>query len=316
MVHGLTAERAEICAAIFADNSLEGIYSHGINRFPRFIRYIRNGYIDVDAVPTLTHRSGAMEQWNGNLGPGPLNAVFAAERVIRIAGEFGVGMLGLANTNHWMRGGTYGWKAARAGYIFIGWTNTTPNMPAWGGKDPRLGNNPLVIAIPYGTDAIVLDMAMSQYSFGKMEEKQLSGEKLPTPGGYDIDGHLTDDPGKILASWRSLPVGYWKGVALSMMLDMLAALLSGGLSTAAIGKNKDEYGISQVYIAMDPAGLSNFPVIGKTMDEIIMDFKKSVPVDDGTTFRYPGERALQIRQENMKSGIPVNPGVWEEICSL
>jgi 3-dehydro-L-gulonate 2-dehydrogenase len=313
---GFTAARAERCAEIFAESTLEGVYSHGINRFPRFIRYIRQDFIDVNAIPTLEHQSGAMEQWNGNLGPGPLNADIATERAIDLAREYGLGLVGLAHTNHWMRGGSYGWKAAKAGYIFIGWTNTTPNMPAWGGKDPKLGNNPLVIAIPYGNEAIVLDMAMSQYSFGKMEEKQLSGERLPTPGGYDQSGRLTDDPGKILETWRSLPVGYWKGAALSMVLDMLAAILSGGLSTAEIGRKEEEYGVSQIFIVIDPGKLKNFSSLQTILNAAIDDLKTSSLMDENSPVRYPGERVLQIRKENLEYGIPVNPAIWDEICGL
>lgn len=314
--YGFTPEKAEKCAAVFAESSLDGVYSHGANRFPRFIRYIQKGYVLPDAEPSLIHRFGTMEQWNGHLGPGPMNAFFAADRVMELAGEYGMGLVALANTNHWMRGGTYGWYAARKGFFFLGWTNTTPNMPAWGGKDPRLGNNPFVMAVPYGDSALVLDMALSQYSFGKMEEKQLSGEKLPTPGGYDREGNLTDDPGKILESWRSLPVGYWKGAAFSFMLDVFATLLSGGLSTAGIGKMADEIGVSQVFIAIDPSKLSNFPAIKSTVDTIVDDLKKSVLVENGVTVRYPGERGIRTRENNLSNGIPVNKAVWEEILSL
>jgi 3-dehydro-L-gulonate 2-dehydrogenase len=314
--HGFTEEKAEKCASIFAENSLEGVYSHGVNRFPRFIRYIQKGYVKADAEPELIHHSGALEQWNGNLGPGPLNAILATDRVMELASEYGMGLVGLAHTNHWMRGGYYGWKAAKAGFIFIGWTNTTPNMPAWGAKNPKLGNNPVVFAIPFHDQAIVLDMAMSQYSFGKMEEKQIAGEKLPTPGGFDKDGNLTDDPGEILDTWRSLPIGYWKGSAFSLMLDILAAVLSGGLSTAEIGKNEDEYGVSQVFIAIDPKKLGNYPAIQGILDATIKDLKNSSLINEHSPVRYPGERVLHIRKENLQKGIPADSRIWEEICSM
>ena len=287
-----------------------------MNRFPRFIRYIRKGYVKPEAEPSCVHRAGAMEQWNGNLGPGPLNADFATQRAMQLAEKHGLGMVAMAYTNHWMRGGTYGWQAAKSGFVFIGWTNTMPNMPAWGGKNPKLGNNPLVIAVPYGKEAIVLDMAMSQYSFGTMESKKMQHQKLPTPGGYDTQGNLTDNPGEILQSWRSLPVGYWKGSALSLMLDILAATLSGGAYTAAIGRNEEEYGVSQVFIAIHPAKLMNYPAIEDTLQIILEDYNNSVPAESGTGIRYPGERVLATRSQNLKEGIPVNPKIWEEIMDL
>ena len=81
-------------------------------------------------------------------------------------------------------------------------------MPAYGGKDLRIGNNPFIMAVP-GKDGahIVVDMALSQFSYGKMETLKLAGKELPVPGGYDKDGNLTKDPGKILESSQVLPSG-------------------------------------------------------------------------------------------------------------
>jgi 3-dehydro-L-gulonate 2-dehydrogenase len=174
---GFTEEKALQCATIFTNNSIDGIYTHGVNRFPKFVQYVKENFVKPDATPSLQNKFGGIEQWNGNLGPGPLNAVQATEIVIKLAEQYGIGCVALSNTNHWMRGGTYGWQAANAGYVFIAWTNTIANMPAWGATDARLGNNPLVIALPYKDEAIVLDMAMSQYSFGSMELLAMKNEK-------------------------------------------------------------------------------------------------------------------------------------------
>ena len=68
---------------------------------------------------------------------------------------------------------------------FICWTNTCQNMPAWGASDPRIGNNPLVVSVPWNNEAIVLDFAMSQYSYGKLESYKRAGKQLPFPGGFN-----------------------------------------------------------------------------------------------------------------------------------
>jgi 3-dehydro-L-gulonate 2-dehydrogenase len=313
---GFEQQKAEKCADIFTLNSLEGVYSHGVNRFSRFVKNVKEGFVKPDAIPTLIHRAGSLEQWNGNLGPGPLNASFATERVIELAEENGIGLLAMAYTNHWMRGGTYGWQAAQKGFVFISWTNTCPNMPAWGAKDPRLGNNPFVFAIPYNNEAIVLDFAMSQFSYGKMETFKNEGKKLPYPGGFNMQNELTDDPNEILISWRPLPLGYWKGASLSLMLDILAATLSGGLSTHQIKSCTSESSISQVFIAIHLRSLHNFPSIGNSIDLIIKDLKESDPESDKIKVRYPGENVVQIRNENLKNGIPVNKVIWEHILQL
>ncbi len=313
---GFRGERAEKCAEIFMINSLEGVYSHGVNRFPRFVKNTRDGFILPNAEPSKISGAGTLEQWNGNLGPGPLNAVAATDRAMELAQVNGIGLVALANTNHWMRGGTYGWQAARRGFVFIGWTNTCPNMPAWGAKDPRLGNNPFVMAVPYKNEAIVLDFAMTQYAYGKIESYRNEGKKLPYSGGYNKDNKLTSDPVEILETMRALPVGYWKGAGFSLLLDILATILSGGLSTSQVKSCATEHSLSQVFIAIDLKCLHNFPLIENSIGQIIEDLQKSIPENDSIKIRYPGENVVRIRNENLGEGIPVNKSIWEKILSL
>lgn len=308
--------KAAVLARVFMENSLDGVYSHGVNRFPKFVEYIRAGYINPQGEPERTHSAGAVEQWNGNSGPGILNALKCAQRATEIANTHGIGCVALAQTNHWMRGGTYGWQAAKAGYAYIGWTNTIPNMPAWGATDPRLGNNPLVIAVPFRGEAIVLDMAMSQYSFGTLEHKKMRNEKLPVPGGYDPKGELSYDAADILETQRVLPVGFWKGAGLSLLLDILAAILSAGLSVKGIQGQGAEYNLSQVFIAVALDKLKNNSTINAAIEEIISDYHQSSAVNNQGPVRYPGERVLKTRQENQTNGIPVMVTVWNTITSM
>ena len=200
---------------------------------------VLNGYLGykIDAEAEKSASFGSIERWDGRLGPGIINATKCTNRAIELAKLHGMGMVALRNTNHWMRGGTYGRQAAEADCISILFTNTQPNMPPWGGKDSRIGNNPFVVSIPRKQGHIVLDMAISQFAFGKINEYKLKGEKLPYPGGWDKNNELSNDPEKISLNERGLPIGYWKGSALSMVLDMLATLLSDGESTSKIGIN-------------------------------------------------------------------------------
>lgn len=314
--YNFTEIRADRCAEIFAINSLEGIYSHGVYRFSRFISFIQRGFIKAGAEPELIHSMGALEQWNGNLGPGPLNAEICANRAMEISNNSGIGCVAIGNTNHWMRGGTYGWQAAKKGYVFISWTNTEKNMPAWGAKNSQLGNNPIVFAVPFGNEAIVLDFAMTQFSYGKIEAAKLEGKELPFVGGFNKNNELTTNPGEILETMLGLPIGYWKGAGLSLLLDILATILSAGLSTHKLSELEAEHGVSQVFIAIDIKKLSNFPAIENTISGIINDLKQSIPMDEKNEIRYPGERVVQTRKENLKNGIPVNKKVWDEICEL
>jgi 3-dehydro-L-gulonate 2-dehydrogenase len=314
--YGFDKERAKQCAAIFTTSSVDGIYTHGINRFTRFVEYIRKEYINPGARPSLKKKAGNIEQWDGNLGPGPLNGIIATERAMQLAKEGGIGCVGLSNTNHWMRGGSYGWQAAEKGFAFIGFTNTIANMPAWGALDQKLGNNPLVIAIPYKEEAIVLDMAMSQYSFGAMEMAVIKKESLSYQGGFDKDGNLTSDPSAILSTRRPLPIGYWKGAGLSLLLDILAVLLSGGLSTREISRKEAEHSVSQVFIVIDLNQLADRPAINSTLQLIIDDYLQSIPQDSTTKITYPGQRVIETRKRNMERGIPVLKEVWEQVLAL
>ena len=110
--HGFTPADAKDAAVIFAQNSLSGVYSHGLNRFPRVVSYLEKGEIDPLARAECISRMGSMERWDGHRGFGPLNAQRAMERACALAKENGVGIVALGNNNHWMRGGTYGWLAA------------------------------------------------------------------------------------------------------------------------------------------------------------------------------------------------------------
>lgn len=317
--HGFTADRAAACARMFAETSRDGVYSHGLNRFPAFVSLIQSGIVRVEAEPALVDAMGSIERWDGRLGPGNLNATFAMGRAIALAKQHGLGLVALRNTNHWMRAGSYGWQAAEAGCIGICWTNTMPNMPAWGGRDSKLGNNPLVLAVPREQGPVVLDIAMSQYSYGKLSTYILNEELLPFDGGYDEDGRLTRDPAAITKSRRPLPIGYWKGSGLSLMLDLIAVLLSGGLSTMDVGKLPDakEYALSQVFLAIDYERLPDRGELQARVEAILDDLHESLPVDESSDrVRYPGEGVLKTRAVNLEHGIPVDERVWAELDQI
>ena len=247
---GLTEDRADRCARLFAENTCDGVVSHGLNRFPGFVRSCHDGTVDIDVEPELVTRLGAIEQWDGKSGVGLLNAQFAMTRAVEIAKQSGIGCVGLKNTNHWMRAGSYGLLACEAGCIALCWTNTTALMPPWGSALKRIGNNPLTLAVPHKSGHVLLDMAMSQYSNGKLEVMRRRGERLTLAGGYDENGKLTTDPGAIITTRRALPIGYWKGSGLALVLDLLATIISGGDSTAVIRQRERESNVSQVFIAI------------------------------------------------------------------
>ena len=315
---GLTEEQAEECARIHTQSSCDGVYSHGLNRVPRFVDYVHKGWVDVKAKPELLHARGAAEHYDGHLGIGILNAEFCMDRAVALAKEHGIGLVALRNTTHWMRGGTYAWRAAEAGYMAICWINTESCMPLWGSKEPSVGNNPFCIGIPHEGGSIVLDMAMSQYAYGKLGVYRLAGRKLPFPGGFDKDGNLTDDPGAIEESMRILPTGYWKGSGMAIALDMAAALLANGRSGDQI--NADELGscggCCQIFLAFDPYLFGSKEEAEEMLNRRIAAVHAAAPERESGRVSYPGERTVATRGEHLANGVEVDESVWEEVCRL
>ncbi len=307
-----TAGASGTIADVFVENNLEGVDSHGLARFPNFVKGLDRGTIKVTEGPEVSARFGAWEQWDGLCGAGPLNARAGMKRAMELARESGLGCVAMRRTNHWMRGGTYGKQAAEAGMIGICWTNTMPNLEPWGGSNARLGNNPLVLAAPLEGAPVVMDMAMTQFSYGKLEQHRLSGESLPVDGGFDSEGKVSRNAEEILETGRLLPAGFWKGSGLAFVLDLLAGLLSSGNMTSDISKMPGEQQVSQIFMAFDIEKSDG----SKAIQERVLEAVKWMQGEESDRVRYPGQRAAADRRERESNGIPFSEDLWESVRSL
>lgn len=329
--HGYTADKADRIATVVAESTLDGVNSHGIDRLPELVEMTARGIIRKDAEPELIEARGALERWDGNHGPGILNAWHAMERAISIAKSHAIGIVALRNNNHWFRGGTYGWQAAKAGCMGLCFSNTQPNMPPWGSRDSRTGNNPLVIAVPHADGDVVLDMSLSQFAYGKLQSYARDKKDLPFPGGWDDEGRLTTDPAVIFQNHRILPIGYWKGSGLSIMLDLMVTVLSGGHSTYRVGRQQVENGwrdeaspgkkiiesdLSQVFVAIDLTAAGNIDLHRELVNEIIQNIRTAQPIEGGNGSQLPGDNTLRHRQRCLEHGIPVSADMWRRLGSL
>ncbi len=315
---GLSEEQAETCATIHSQSSADGVESHGLNRVPRFVEYIQKGWINLEGKPELVSAKGAVENYDGQMGIGITNALFCADRAMELAKEHGIGCVALKNTTHWMRGGTYAWRMAEAGFAGISWINTESCMPLWGSDKPSVGNNPFCIAIPREDGPVVLDMAMSQYAYGKLGVYRLAGKELPYPGGFDKDGNLTSDPGAIEQSQRILPTGYWKGSGMALALDLAAALMANGMTGSDIdqaGKGSCG-GCCQIFIAYDPYLFGTKEEIQGLLNRRIAAANAAHPEKEGGHVSYPGESTVARRERSMKEGVSVDEAVWAQVCQV
>ena len=317
MAHGCAQEQADEVAYEMARNSLEGIYTHGINRFARLVRNIDEGIVKPGMMPVRIGCFGAIENYDGGLGLGITNARICMARAMELACVHGIGLVALRNTNHWLRAATYGYQACDGGMAAMCFTNTIPNMPTWGATDSRIGNNPLVFAFPRKQGHVVVDMAMSQFSYGALELARLENRQMPVDAGFDMQGRLARDPDQVIRSQRILPTGYWKGAALSFVLDVFAGCLSLGNTVAGVGRLEgDEHGVSQVFIAIDYQKIVPADQAETILNNAVEDLLSSTPSRKGERIVYTGQKTDEIRKENLEKGIPVDEGIWAQIKAL
>jgi 3-dehydro-L-gulonate 2-dehydrogenase len=303
--------RARRLAELFTQASADGVWSHGVQRVPGLLALLREGKIpDVEGDPRLIAAFGSIQRYDGLFGFGPLNAEFCIDRAMELAEAQGVGCVALRNTRHWGRPGNCGWRAAERGFLAMCWTNTPPNMPAWGDSSGKrsIGNNPIVLAAPgEAGEHLVLDMALSQYSFGRLDTYRSENRPLPVAGGIDASGAPTTDPAAILDGGSPWPIGFWKGSGLAMLLDAFAAIIADGSATHDLTPGGDDPGVSQVFLALQPDRLGGRGA-GEQTREIIRHFAQTSPQS-----RYPGQAALAEGRRSQIEGVLVRDETWRQL---
>ena len=314
----LSADAAHRFAEIFAGNSLDGVYSHGMNRFPRYIADMESGLCDASVTQAeRVSGLGGLEVWDAHFGVGPLIAQQAAQRAVDLAKEHGIACVALRNNSHWLRAGRFGLMMAEQGMMGLCMTNTCLNLVAYGAKEPSTGNNPICFAVPRKGGSLVMDMAVSQYAYGKMEIMAQQGEMLPVPCGYDEDGNETNNPAEIVRSGLMMPMAQWKGSALSIMVDLMVSMASMGRTSLEIGGMKDgEKGMSQLFICLNPAAVVDMDKVDEKMEKTVA-FLDGLEAREGMSgVHAPGANLEKTRARNREHGIPVTEATWAKIQEL
>ena len=311
----MNAENAHHFAEIFAGNSVDGVYSHGMNRYARYLGDMKSGLCDASVMEAeRVSGVGGLEVWDAHFGVGPIIAEKMANRAVELAKEHGIACVALRNNSHWLRAGRYGLMMADAGMMGLCMTNTAMNLVAYGAKEASTGNNPITIAIPRKAGSLVMDMAVSQYAFGKLEIMAQEGQMLGTDCGYDVDGNLTSDPREIVKSGLMLPMALWKGSALSIMIDLMVSMLSLGRTSLEIGDpSKGEKGMSQIYICMNPSAVVDMEKAEEQMEKTIAFLNALEPKEGSRGVHAPGQNLEKTRKTNMERGIPVTEETWQKI---
>ncbi len=226
---GLAPEEARLTADNLLFANLRGVDSHGVIRLPIYAQRLRAGGFNSKARPQVVceHESAALI--DGQHGMGQVAAMVAMELAIAKAGKTGVAVVSVKNSNHFGASAYYAMRGLERGMIGLAATNAGPTMAPTGGREGRLGNNALAVAVPAGSHPpIVLDMATGAVAWGKIFLAQQEKRKIPPTWALDKNGSPTDDPNAAADQGLIQPFGGYKGYGLSLLIDILAGVLSGG----------------------------------------------------------------------------------------
>lgn len=318
---GASEENARISAEVMVESNLCGVDSHGVRMLPGFIILARNGKMNLKGKIGVIKETPVIAHLDGGLAPGHVVSVQAMKMAVKKAKNSGVGFVLVRNSTHWGRAAYYPVLAAREGCAGICFVNTESNMPYWGTRAPRIGNNPLSIGVPRASgEPVVLDMAMSQAAFFKIVLYNREGKRVPMGWGVDEKGQPTDDPAAILKSRRLVPAGQHKGSGLALMIDILTGVLSGGMFCGELlGEAKGmphATAYAQAFVAIDIASFLPLEVFKQRVDELVA-YVKNGPLAEGfSEVHIPGERSWRERALREKVGIPLDEITLGELRAL
>jgi ureidoglycolate dehydrogenase (NAD+) len=292
--------------------NLRGVDGHGVSRLPRYLKYMESGEIDVKAQPRLVADRAATFVIDGHHGFGPVAAMQAAALAVERAKKAGVCYGLIRETTHTGAIGRYAqWIAERdCAAIIMGAGQTL--MAYHGARIASLGTSPIAIAVPTGKGSVVLDMATSTISNGKVMQARVSNEQLPEGTVLTAGGEATTDP---RVAETLLPLGGPKGSGLSFMFEMLASVLGAApIQARVLGPEKRRRHTSNMaIIAIDVAAfrpLGEFTGDADTLAALIKALPRQAGFDE---ILLPGERAGRTEATRRKSGIPIPPKLWDDL---
>lgn len=229
---GMSEADARTLVEIMVRCDARGIRSHGLYRLPTYLRRMVKGGIDPKAQPEVIRESGATALVDARNATGYVASRFAMDKAIALARNFGVGAVGVRNSNHFGAAGAYALQAAEQKMIGIATTNAPSCMAPWGSVTQMLGNNPIAFAAPRTNgDPFVLDFALSQVAKGWVRLAFAARRPIPPGWAMDAQGQPTTDSAEAMRGLL-VPIGMYKGTGLSIAMDILSGLLVGAPASA------------------------------------------------------------------------------------
>lgn len=312
--NGVCPEQAKIISNCMIMADACGVHSHGLNVFPSYIKKIKNQSFNTSGNPLVIKQTNAFTLLDSNNLIGMYSAWFCMDIAIKKCQENGIHYVSSRNCNTFGPAFYYTRYAAEHGMIGICFCNSPSAMPAWGGKKKMLGTNPFSVAIPSKTNGnIVLDMASSIVAKSKINELRKEGKEIPPGWALDANGNPTTNASEAIEG-MILPMAEHKGYAISMMIDILAGLLSGAGFLNNINRfytDKSEgMNVGHTFIAINPNVIYDgdfYTAVDKYIEEIH---------SSGDNVLFPGERENNNYTRSQSEGIELSTETINELTKL
>jgi LDH2 family malate/lactate/ureidoglycolate dehydrogenase len=295
---------------------MSGVGSHGTMLVPMYIGRLRAGSISRSEVAEVVVDKGAIAVLDAGNGFGHLTGAQAMTLACDKAAEFGIGMTAVGHAFHFGRASDYVRIAIERGMIGIAMANTRPLMPAIGGAEAVVGNNPISIGAPARGRPIVLDMALSQVALGKIRLAEANGSSIPDTWATDADGRPTTDPARAIGGLL-LPAAGAKGFGLALMVDILTGVLSGGAFGREVRGLYADLSVpndcSHSFLAINPAAFGDPEAFYDRIDALralVVDSRRAPGVD---SIKLPGQVEDEAMDRASSRGIVLDPAIVAEL---
>jgi ureidoglycolate dehydrogenase (NAD+) len=314
---GVPREDAAIVSDCLLMANLSGVDSHGVIRLAHYIRRLRNGTIKTCPQLQFTRTSPSTGLMDGGDGLGHVVTYHACTHAMELAAESGCGAVSIGNSSHFGMAGFYVLRFVSEGYIGIGMTDTDAFQIPFGSRKPFFGTNPICIGFPTDGIPVMLDMATTSIPYGKIALAQTEGRPIPAEWGFDAHGKPTTDPFAIAGMH---PIAGPKGSGLAMIIDIFCSVLSGmpwgPHINAMYGEMQGRRELGHFILALDLKRFMPVDVFKRRLGEMLAEFNALPPREGFDRVYYPGQIEGLRRQQRSADGIPIDPGLYQELEML
>jgi LDH2 family malate/lactate/ureidoglycolate dehydrogenase len=317
---GIAGGDAEDAARILVMGDLMGHSTHGVLRLESYGGRLRSGAMDARARITVEEAAPAIARIDGGNALGPLVGLRALREAMSRARRHGLGLALARNSNHFGAIAPYCLMAAEEGFASIIGSNASTTIAPTGGRETKLGNNPLGFGIPRpGSRPVILDMAMSVVARGKIRAALQRGEPIPDTWATDRDGKPTTDPGAALDGFL-LPFGGYKGYGLALIVDLLAGVLSGAAYLEHVNSWLDDPekpgNLGHFFLAIDTRVLGPTEWLAQRMGDFDAIIHGTARADPAVPVRLPGEIELDRLERHRRDGVPMDAALVARLQAL